>query len=133
MQHGGKLYFENDINKECSIYVCKCEYGKYYIGKTCDFDKRCEQHFNGKGSQVTKKYKPYTITLICKVPGYFANIKENECTKKYIKQFGYENVRGGDYTNSTTLQYKRGEKKINRVFLKQYGSKIRTKKEVRRE
>lgn len=98
---GGTLYYDDDINKERSIYKIECEGGKKYIGETGDFNKRIKQHFNGNGSKVTQKYKPLYAQELDKVPGYFAKKCEQQCTDNFIKKYGYENVRGGAYTLST--------------------------------
>ena len=61
------------------------------------------QHFTGKGSKVTKKYPPIDGEIIDKCHGYFSNNIEQKHTNKYIKTHGYNNVRGGKYVNSNTL------------------------------
>ena len=105
---GAPMYTRNgtkNINEPTSIYKAELENGKVYVGKTANFDRRCYQHFSGNGSKVTKKFKPKTIKEKEVVPGYFGNEIEQEYTEKYIEKYGYENVRGGCYTNSKTLQY----------------------------
>lgn len=89
-----------NVNEETSIYVAKLEGGKRYVGQTKNFDRRCEQHFNRRGSRVTQKYSPIEIKEVDVVPGYFANEYEQDYTDKYINKYGYSNVRGGRYTNS---------------------------------
>ena len=89
-----------NVNEETSIYVAKLENGKRYIGKTKDFNRRCNQHFGGNGSRVTQKYSPIKIKEVDVVPGYFASECEQEHTDRYIRKYGYSNVRGGRYTNS---------------------------------
>ena len=64
------------------------------------------QHIEGRGSKVTQKFKPLTGKIICICNGYFSNELEQTYTKKYIKKYGYQNVRGGSYTNSITLKKK---------------------------
>ena len=86
-----------NINEPTTIYKAELENGKVYVGKTANFDRRCYQHFSGNGSEVTKKFKPEKEV----VPGYFGD----EIEQEYIEKYGYENVRGGCYTNSKTLQY----------------------------
>jgi predicted GIY-YIG superfamily endonuclease len=90
-----------NINVPTSIYKLNLKNNKKYIGKTANLDSRMKQHFSGNGSQVTKKFKP----IRGEVPGYFSNKAEQKYTEKYISKCGYENVRGGSYTNSTTLNY----------------------------
>ena len=100
---GGELYYDKDINEERSIYEVKCRGGKRYVGETGDIDRRLTQHFSGKGSQVTKKYGALSAKEVEKVPGFFAKEVEQEHTEKLIRRHGYDNVRGGRYTNSNTL------------------------------
>ena len=92
-----------NINEETDIYKLNLKYGKKYIGKTEDFERRMHQHFSGKGSQVTKKFKPVHGKIIDTVPGFFANEVEQEYTKAYVDKYGYNCVRGGKWTNSKTL------------------------------
>ena len=93
-----------NINQETDIYKLKLENGKKYIGKTVDIDRRMDQHFSGNGAKVTQKFKPIEGEVIDTCPGYFANKVEQKHTDKNIKKHGYANVRGGKYTNSTTLK-----------------------------
>jgi hypothetical protein len=83
-----------DINAPTSIYKLDLADGKKYM----------TQHFTGNGSQVTKKFKPKTVKVVDKVPGFFSNKAEQAHTDKYINRYGYNNVRGGKYVNSNTLQ-----------------------------
>jgi len=96
-----------NINEETDIYKLDLEGGKKYIGKTIDIDRRMEQHFSGNGSKVTKKFKPIEGKIIDTCPGYFSDKLEQKHTDKYIKKHGYNNVRGGKYTNSHTLTCKK--------------------------
>ena len=93
-----------NINQETDIYKLKLENGKKYIGKTVDIDRRMDQHFSGIGAKVTQKFKPIEGEVIDTCPGYFANKVEQKHTDKNIKKHGYANVKGGKYTNSTTLK-----------------------------
>jgi len=100
-QHG---HYRKNINKITYIYKLELEHGKKYIGKTEDPDRRMYQHFSGNGAKVTQKFKPIKGEIIDKVPGYFSDEVEQAHTNKFIKQYGYNNVRGGKYVNSHTLQ-----------------------------
>jgi hypothetical protein len=96
-----------NINKETDIYKLELKGGKKYIGKTIDIDRRMEQHFSGNGSKVTKKFNPIEGQIIDTCHGYFSDKLEQKHTDNYIKQHGYNNVRGGKYTNSKTLNIKK--------------------------
>ena len=62
-----------------------------------------KQHFSGDGAHVTKKFKPINCDVLDSCPGFLANEIEQLYTNKYIVEYGYNNVRGGKYTNSTSL------------------------------
>ena len=93
-----------DINAPRSVYQIDCKHGKKYVGETSDFEVRMEQHFTGQGAKVTKKFEPIRAKELDTVPGYFAKEVEQEYTEELIDRYGYENVRGGLYTNSKTLR-----------------------------
>ena len=100
-----------DINSPTVIYKMNLKGGKKYVGKTVDFDRRMCQHFSGGGAKVTKKFKPIDAKVVDEVPGYFSDAIEHEYTEEYIDKYGYENVRGGMYTNSKTLKKSLPKKK----------------------
>ena len=93
-----------DINVPTTIYKLDLKHGKKYVGKTSNFGRRMKQHFSGNGARVTKKFKPIKGKVIDKVPGFFSSKVEQYHTKECIDKYGYENVRGGSYTNSKTLK-----------------------------
>lgn len=97
-------YSNKDINRPTTIYKMSLKDGKKYIGKTTDIDRRVEEHFTGRGSRVTKKFSPKSGEVIDECPGFFADELENYYTDKNIDKYGYDNVRGGRYTNSKTLR-----------------------------
>ena len=103
MYESASIYDTNNINKETFIYKLDLEDGKKYIGKTGNFEKRIKQHYSGDGARVTKKFKPINSVLLDSCPGFLADDIEQLYTNKYIVKYGYNNVRGGKYTNSTTL------------------------------
>ena len=104
MYESQSIYDTNDINKETFIYKLGLEDGKIYIGKTGNVQKRMKQHFSGNGAKVTKKFKPISCKVVEEeVPGFFSDDVEQEHTDHYIQKYGYNNVRGGMYTNSKTL------------------------------
>jgi len=100
-----------DINAPTAIYKLNLVGGKKYVGKTTNVDRRMDQHFSGNGSKVTKKFKPIGGKVIDEVPGFFSDEVEQEYTEDYIAKHGYQNVRGGKYTNSITLQQNKYKKK----------------------
>lgn len=85
------------------LYVLKLEQGKYYVGTTSKTpEERFKEHVNGfLAAEWTKVYKPIKIdqvvdlgvTTIEKTEAY-----ENKVTRRYIKAYGINNVRGGNLT-----------------------------------
>lgn len=82
------------MSKTKFLYVLKLQNNKYYVGTTSNLDKRVSDHFNGKGSEFTKKYSPISLVDSVENPDEFV---ENDFTKKYMKKYGIDNVRGGSY------------------------------------
>jgi predicted GIY-YIG superfamily endonuclease len=77
-----------------SIYVLRCESGKYYIGKSSNVLKRYEEHVNGEGSTWTRRYPPI---LLEKTIHNASAFDEDKVTKEYMAKHGIDNVRGGSY------------------------------------
>jgi predicted GIY-YIG superfamily endonuclease len=83
------------------IYVLKLENNKFYVGQSKNIDKRFSMHVKGKqSSDWTKLNRP--IEIIYTLETNFTEIHEamtleNYTTIKFMKQYGWRNVRGGDY------------------------------------
>ena len=92
-----------NINAPTQIYKLNLEGGKKYVGKTTNVNKRMNQHFSGNGAKVTQKFKPINGEIVDECYGFFADDLEQKHTDENIKKHGYNNVRGGKYTNSHTL------------------------------
>jgi predicted GIY-YIG superfamily endonuclease len=85
------------------LYVLKLEQGKYYVGITSKTpEERFKEHVNGfLAAEWTKVYKPIEIdqtvdlgvTTIERTEAF-----ENKVTRRYIKAYGIDNVRGGNLT-----------------------------------
>jgi hypothetical protein len=73
------------------IYIIKCLNEKYYVGYTTNLEKRLEQHFNGKGSEWTKLYKP--VELYKKINSC-DDFDELKYTLETMSEYGIDNVRG---------------------------------------
>jgi hypothetical protein len=85
-----------------SIYVLTCEDKKYYIGKTTNLGNRIKEHFDGKGSVWTMKYKPIGVVEISKEGNKY---DEDRFVLSYMEKYGIDNVRGGSYSQ-IELSYK---------------------------
>ena len=93
-----------NINAPTSIYELQCQGNKRYIGKTTNIERRMNQYFTGGGSRVTKKFPPVRGSEIAKCPGFFGDELEQQLTEKAVSKYGYDNVRGGRWVNSTTMR-----------------------------
>ncbi len=95
------------------LYVLRLEQGKYYVGITSQTPEiRMQEHVDGvRGAYWTKQYKPIEIFYkeqIGAMEKADAEKIENVSVRKYMKQFGLNNVRGGDLTGNLTVS-KTGE------------------------
>ena len=80
--------------KKEMIYVLQLECNKYYVGWTMRGDgERFSEHFDGEGSEWTKKYKP--INVLKWIDG--TKQDEDRITLDLMKEFGWYNVRGGKW------------------------------------
>ena len=78
-----------------NVYVLQLSDGKFYVGRTSDSESRIRQHFTGYGSAWTRLHPPQRVLEVhCNVP----IAKENDITKRYMQRHGWENVRGGAYS-----------------------------------
>ena len=77
-----------------SVYVLRLEQNKYYIGVSKNVYKRIQEHFNSNGSQWTKLYNPIDIVEVIPNCDIY---DEDKYTKKYMFNYGIDNVRGGSY------------------------------------
>ena len=86
------------------VYVLKLKNSKIYGGYTCNYKKRMQQHFTGKGSTATRKYAPVKIERV--IPCYnktYALTVERNITQQLMLKYGENMVRGGPWTNSKTF------------------------------
>lgn len=85
----------NKRQYECKehVYVLKLEGDKYYIGYSTNVKHRIDEHMHGNGAEWTKIYKPLEVVEILA----YDEFKEEMITKKYMKLYGIDNVRGGPY------------------------------------
>lgn len=88
-----------------TIYVLLCENGRYYVGKTeRPLTTRIKEHFKQNGSEWTKKYSPIKVVETVTDADEF---DEDKYTKKYMKKYGIDKVRGGAYTQVYLPDYSR--------------------------
>jgi predicted GIY-YIG superfamily endonuclease len=94
-------------NKHFWLYVLKCEQGKYYVGITSQTpERRLQEHLGGRKTYWTEKYPP--ISILDKKD--LGNSTEQEAkqiedlvTRRYMREKGINNVRGGGLTGTSDL------------------------------
>ena len=71
----------------CSCYVLRCHGDRFYIGITHNLSQRFAQHFQSRGSQFTRAYKPISVEEVT-----FAGNQavEKSTTLKYIERYGFD-------------------------------------------
>lgn len=108
-KHIVKIFRDNNIkpvgttkyfSKSIWLYVLELEENKYYVGMSRNVTRRFTRHGNGTGSEWTKLYKPIKIlssvdtTLLSESE---ASILEDKLTLETAENYGYDNVRGGQW------------------------------------
>ena len=92
------------VVKHYWLYILKLEQNKYYVGLSTNPSRRIQEHKNRfYTAQFVKKYN-YIDNLPFIDLGYItfdeAQILENLKTLEIMKQYGYQNVRGGEFNYS---------------------------------
>ncbi len=83
------------MDKNGYVYILLLENDCYYVGWSQDPQVRISMHFLGAGSKWTQLHKP--IDIISVKEGN--TLLETLTTLILMIKFGFENVRGGSYTN----------------------------------
>jgi len=87
-------------HQQTYIYVLKCEMGKYYVGQTRNIAQRFIQHKQGHGAVWTSLNPPISLIECVLSTDVAMNAGEAELlyTKKYMCEYGFDNVRGAAYS-----------------------------------
>jgi predicted GIY-YIG superfamily endonuclease len=77
-----------------SVYILELLNNNWYVGYTENYTNRMNAHFNKEGAEWTKLHKPIRTLMI--IPG--DKQTEREVTLNYMKQYGWQRVRGDPWT-----------------------------------
>ena len=94
------------MNKHWQLYVLRLEDGKFYVGITSKTpDVRMREHQRGvRTAYWTAKHKPIEVIHsedLGNTTKEKAERRENKLTRELMKQWGINNVRGGDLTDTS--------------------------------
>ncbi|WP_083272669.1 GIY-YIG nuclease family protein [Pseudomonas sp. ENNP23] len=84
------------------LYVLELKGGRYYVGQAKDPDRRIRKHFNGSGAEWTRIHPPLreiSRTDLGLVDYRTGELAENTAVLELMQQHGFQNVRGGFFTN----------------------------------
>ncbi|PWD01861.1 GIY-YIG nuclease family protein [Pseudomonas amygdali pv. lachrymans] len=93
------------------LYVLGLSDGKFYVGQAKDPDRRIRKHFSGSGSQWTRMHPPVKELMrkcLEDVDYRAGELAENELVLELMRQYGYENVRGGFFSNTSVEHVEKG-------------------------
>lgn len=89
--------------KSWTLYVLRLESEKWYVGITSKTpEERFEGHLRGRQAYWTQKYRAIAISdqkSLGDLSYQDALDYENKVTLAYMKKYGINNVRGGNYTD----------------------------------
>ncbi len=81
------------------VYVLRLSGERYYVGYTEQLTGRLDDHFKGSPQSAawTRMYKPLDVVLVVKGGD---RALESQLTLNYMRKFGWERVRGGQYVRA---------------------------------
>lgn len=82
-----------------SVYILALEAGKYYVGATSDLNRRIRSHRQGNGAKWTQRYSVIEIAAASHDVMDWKAV-EKEVTLRMMAKYGWENVRGGPWTQT---------------------------------
>lgn len=88
--------------RQWTLYVLKLEQNKYYVGITTkSAEDRFQEHVNNiRSAAWVRRFKPLKIIdqrALAEITEEKAKNYETEVTLEYMRKYGINNVRGGDY------------------------------------
>jgi len=98
------------------LYLLELKEGKYYVGQSSRPEVRFSDHQIGQGGKWTRLYAPLSQLKIKQIE--VENLSEatryeNWMTLHYMEQYGWQNVRGGDYLD---VENERIAEKLHHIY-----------------
>ena len=89
----------------CYLYAIECKTpGHYYIGTTTrPWGVRLQEHITGTCCKWTHKHLFRRVLWYREIDPEKWKELENEATLWYMRRYGWEGVRGGDYVNAMDI------------------------------
>ncbi len=87
------------LPEDWTIYILRCIDGKFYVGRTQNFNHRFADHLEGKGSTFTKMYPLIPDNPIFALYPNCSAFDEDKYVKKMMMRYGIDAVRGGAFTS----------------------------------
>ncbi len=91
------------------LFSLKLIGNKYFIGRTENLKLAIINEYNGLGSEWTKEHKPLELFSIVDITKYDKKIMRNlhnSMVINYMKRFGFDNIRGGDFYKTDSRNHK---------------------------
>lgn len=87
------------MTESWTVYILRCEQGKYYVGRTKDLERRLADHLTGGGAVFTSKYPPVKSDPLIATYVNCSTLDEDKYVKATMMRYGIDNVRGGSYSS----------------------------------
>lgn len=97
------MTYEDYKISDIGVYVLECEDDCYYVGASMKLQKRLSDHFSLNGGGWTEKHPPLDIIQTEVIEPTESDEwnqlerRENELTLQYMREYGWESVRGGQW------------------------------------
>lgn len=85
----------SSLRRPAHIYALTLDHGKFYVGKSNDVERRFREHVAGTACEWTRTHRVRGQPIMLEAANDF---NEDVWTKRYMKIYGIDNVRGGVYT-----------------------------------
>ncbi len=91
------------------VFILELEQRKFFVGFTTNIFLAIINEYNALGSPWTKKYKPIKLLKVYRVDSKSKDSRRqliNSFVIRYMKKYGFTDVRGGDFFNLDPRKHK---------------------------